>query len=373
MWILLFLLLPVAALSGWYAGFKSKSTIKNANPRLPRDYFIGLQYLINEQPDKAVDVFVKMLEVNSDTVETHLALGSLFRRKGEVNRAIRVHQNLIARPQLTKEERSRALAELAKDYMRAGVLDRAEKLFLELVNIGGDTLISYQCLLNIYEQQKDWEQAIAIARKLENAHRIPMHTNIAHYFCELNEPGKAILVDRNCVRASLLEGQKAAKNNNFKLAIRSYKKIIDQDADYISEVIQPLSDCYLELNSDQDLISYLYDCLLRFPRISIILTLAGYIRKYQGDFAAIEFITKQMEKYPSLRGLNCLTRLYIDNAEGNTKHKLTLLHEVMAKLLENKPVYQCKNCGFSTKSLYWHCPGCKRWGTVKPIHGLEGD
>ena len=146
----LFLLLPIVAVACWYVGYKHKAGLTVNNAGLPSDYFVGLRYLINEQPDKAVDVFVKMLEVNSDTVETHLALGGLFRRRGEVNRAIRIHQNLIARPQLGKNQRIQALSELAQDYMRAGVLDRAENLFLELIKLGSETAASYKYLLDIY-------------------------------------------------------------------------------------------------------------------------------------------------------------------------------------------------------------------------------
>ncbi len=198
---LLLLLLPIAAVSGWYGGYKHKSSAAQKPNFLPRDYFIGLKYLIDEQPDKAVDIFIKMLEVNSDTVETHLALGGLFRRRGEVNRAIRIHQNLIARPQLVKGQRVQALSELAQDYMRAGVLDRAENLFLELLELDKGNEANFRYLLHIYEQQKDWEQAITIARKLHN-----MQPAIAHYYCELGDHKKALLMDKNCVRATLLQG-----------------------------------------------------------------------------------------------------------------------------------------------------------------------
>jgi lipopolysaccharide biosynthesis regulator YciM len=367
------LLLPIAAVSGWYAGYKYRSNAPRASKSLPRDYFTGLRYLIDEQPDKAVDIFIKMLEVNSDTVETHLALGSLFRRRGEVNRAIRIHQNLIARPQLAKNQRIQALSELAQDYMRAGVLDRAENLLLELVAMGKNTETYYQYLLNIYEQQKDWDKAIAIAEKLEKTRGIKMQAAIAHYYCELNNPRKALFIDKNCVRASLLQGELYIRENNIKNAIRAYKRVTDQDADYISEIIQPLAHCYEQLGNEAELINYLRYCLAKFPRISVILALAGYLKKHHGDFVAIEFITEQISHYPSLRGLECLTQLYIDNSESNTKRKFVLLQELITKLLAEKPVYQCIHCGFASKSLYWHCPGCKRWNSVKPIHGLEGD
>lgn len=370
----LFLLLPVAAVTSWYAGYRSRiHNVKKTAPNLPRDYFIGLKYLIEEQPDKAVDVFIKLLEVNSDTVETHLALGSLFRRRGEVDRAIRIHQNLIARPQLAKAQRVHAMTALAEDYLCAGVLDRAENLFLELSKIDSNSAASYTYLLDIYEQQKDWDKAIACANRLQNKHGIAMHTTVAHYYCELNNPRKALAIDKACVRAELLLSEECLAAGNYKDAIRLCKKAVDYSPDYISEVIRPLATAFEGLHDDVGCIKYLQDCLTRYPRISIILALAGFLRKHNGDFAAIEFITEQMMRYPSLRGLDCLTDLYIDNSEGNTKGKLLLLQKIMHDLLGAKPIYRCRECGFASKVLYWHCPSCRRWGLVKPIHGLEGD
>ena len=370
---LLLLLLPVAAVFGWYVGYKYKSSvIKKAN-LFSRDYFRGLKYLIEEQPDKAVDIFIKMLEVNSDTVETHLALGGLFRRRGEVDRAIRIHQNLIARPQLAKDQRIRALFELAQDYMRAGVLDRAENLFLELADLDKKAETNFKYLLNIYEQQKDWPKAIAIAEKLETEHGVEMVSAIAHYYCELGRPKKALAVDKGCVRASLLQGALYMNDGNFKSAIRTYKMVTEQDLDYISEIIQPMTQCCEKLNNEEEFVGYLQNCLVKYPRISIILALARFLQKRHSDFTAIEFITEQMSHYPSLRGLNYLTELYINNSEGDTKKKFLLLQELIRKFLIDKPIYRCIHCGFSSKNLYWHCPSCKRWNSVKPILGLEGD
>ncbi len=369
---LLFLLLPIAAATGWYAGYKFKSNPKRKN-NLNRDYFIGLKYLIDEQPDKALDVFIKLLDVNPDTVETHLTLAGLFRKRGEVDRAIRIHQNLIARSQLAKADRAHTLFELAKDYLSAGVLNRAEKLFLELIDLGEETKASHEALLHIYEQQKDWQQAIAIATKLERLKDVNVNHRLAYYYCELGDIKKALVADKNCVRASILQGESYIQQQQWKAAIKSYKRAIEQDPDYISEIIQPLTQCYVNINNQSECMRYLQQCLLGFPRISIILALADSIRQQQGDIAAIEFTVAQMQAYPSLRGINYLTELYINRAEGNTKTKLVLLQQFMAKLFQDKPIYRCTECGFSSKVLYWQCPGCHEWGTVKPIHGLEGD
>src|SRR5579863_4292454 len=175
----------------WYLGYRARPKTE-PEPRkinLPRDYLIGLNFLLNEETDKAVDIFVKMLEVDSDTVETHLAVGKLFRRRGEVDRAIRIHQNLIARPQLEKIYREQSLYELGQDYLSAGVLDRAERIFLELVNAKSHSAQALRILIDIYQQEKDWDNAIQIAIKYEAVTRQNMQPIIAHYYCELGELG----------------------------------------------------------------------------------------------------------------------------------------------------------------------------------------
>lgn len=389
MFELLLLLLPIAAGCGWYAGFKHRDARDievEKNDGISRDYLVGLNYLINEQPDKAVDVFIKMLEVNSDTVETHLALGSLFRRRGEVDRAIRIHQNLIARPQLTEAQHLHALSELGEDYLHAGMLDRAERVFLELIELGGETVSSFfNRLLHIYQQQKDWKQAIMIADKIQSRENIAIP--VAYYYCELAERERlngqvnqaheylrqAIAADKDCVRTNILLGRLYLEASAYQDALGTYRKVIEQDPDYISEVITPLAECYHKLGKEEDFIQYLNERLISHPRISIILILSDYIRKQQGDDAVVEFIVKHIQRCLSLRGIAHLVETYLSTADPTTRNKLFLLKEFIDKLLKNKPVYRCIHCGFSGKQLYWQCPSCKRWGVIKPIHGIEGD
>jgi len=382
---LLLLLLPVAAACGWYAGFRHRDSREpEKDGIISRDYYlVGLNYLINEQPDKAVDVFIKMLEVNSDTVETHLALGSLFRRRGEVDRAIRIHQNLIARPQLTTEQRQHALAELGEDYLRAGVLDRAERVFLELIALGGETAANFNRLLHIYQQQKDWKQAVTIADKIQVDDNL--HTPIAYYYCELADQARvngglteahehlkqAIMRDKHCVRAHILLGKLYLEAGDYKNAIHAYKTVIEEDPDYLSEVLVFLAESYKQLQQEEDFVQYLNQCLAAFPQTSILLALSDYIREKQGDAAALLFITEHIQSCLSLRGIAYLLDIYLKAADQETKDKLFLLQQFIEKLLKNKPTYRCVHCGFSGKQLYWQCPSCKRWGGVKPIQGVK--
>lgn len=370
----------------WYLGTRSRP--KDEIPRrnlLPRDYLMGLNFLLNDETDKAVDLFVKMLEVDSETVETHLAVGKLFRRRGEVDRAIRIHQNLIARPQLEKVYREQSLFELGQDYLSAGVLDRAERIFIELSNSKAHSAQALRLLMDIYQQEKDWDKAIESAFKYESTTRQNMQPVIAHYYCEMGESAynkrqyfqaiecleKAITLDSACVRANLILAKVYIEQSEHKAALRTLKKIKDQNSHYLSEAIDLIASCYERLNEEDELVSYLKELADEYPRLPVVLILAERIRKWKGDKVAAGFVADYVRRYPSLRGLYLFLNLHISTVEGRVKDDLQILQKLMRKVLSNKPEYQCTSCGFSGKSLHWQCPGCRQWGTTLPIHAIE--
>lgn len=388
MFEVLWLLLPVAAASGWFAAKHSLSPkVKSRAFDVSSDYFRGLNYLLNEQPDKAIDVFIKLIDVDSDTVDTHLALGALFRRRGEVNRAIRIHQNLISRPNLTLQQRSLAVLELGQDYHRAGLLDRAEDLFLELMTLGKYQEYACRQLLDIYQQEHEWEKAIQIAKKLASASGEPMWTIIAQYHCEQAEQftklhqlvatkqalKQALNTDPTCVRASLLEGQLALAEGEIAKAILAFKRVEHQDPDYLPEVIEPLQSCYQQLGQQPEFIAYLREILARYGGITPTLVLADLLKQQQHEQEVADFIIEQLHKRPSIRGLNYLLNLALTQANSVTHEHLVLLKDMTSRLLKNKPIYKCSHCGFMGKTLHWQCPSCKQWNTAKPIQGFEGE
>jgi lipopolysaccharide biosynthesis regulator YciM len=378
------LLLFAALTSAWYLGFRTRHDREETKKiNLPRDYLVGLNFLLNEEPDKAVDVFIKMLEVDSNTVETHLAVGKLFRRRGEVDRAIRIHQNLIARPQLDKNYREQSLFALGQDYLSAGVLDRAERIFLDLVDVKSLSASALKALLDIYQQEKAWENAIQTAKKLEAVTKKNMQTVIAHYHCELAEAHltknneqasihvkKAIEADNQCVRASLLQAQLEMDAKDYKSALKSLKRIKTQNPDYLSEAIDLLASCYEAINEEEKLIKYLMQVLEEHPRIPVVLILSERIRQWKGDKIAANFVADYVRRFPSISGLHLFINLHLSNTEGRARDDLLILQGLTKKLLADKPDYQCTSCGFSGKSLHWQCPGCKQWSSIKPIHSL---
>lgn len=383
------LLLPAAAWSGWWVASRNYSIKeKRTTHHFSREYVVGLNYLLNEQPDKAVDVFIKLLEVDSDTVETHLALGSLFRRRGEVDRAIRIHQNLIARPQLTLLQRKEALMALGQDYMSAGVFDRAERIFTEVVELGGTREVSsLRGLLAIYQQEKAWEKALEVIKQLEISTGTSMHAQAAHYHCEIATHAlksnaydkaytaikQALAVDKQSVRASLMLADLEIKNGRFKQAIRALKNVPDQDVEFLTEIIEPMVHCHRELETMDECVDYLEQTLADHPRASVIFVVGEYLRNEKSVDIAIDFVSDQLSQHPSIRGLNRLIYWHLESAHGKVRDKLQMLYDITSKFLENKPIYRCEHCGFGGKLLHWHCPSCKQWSRMKPIHGLEGD
>ncbi len=414
--LLLLILLPVAAASGWWMAKREERRKHEENALdLSPDYFKGLNYLINEQPDKAIEVFVKMLEVDTETVETHFALGSLFRRRGEVDRAIRIHQNLIARPTLTQEQRNQALLELGEDYLRAGWFDRAESLFLKLIETEGvmtDVLSAattadisvpsvassrkrrvcvpqvapaLRSLCDIYQQEREWDQAIRVAEKLETVTGKNLSPVIAQYYCELAEQARqrqdvdevssmvkrALIADPRCVRASILQGDVEMMSGHYSAALMTYKNVEEQDADYLAEVIPRIVDCYNKLGTPQAIMEYLENILQKYADVAPLLAFAELLRDQHREQDAEVFVAAHLNKQPTLPGLACLVDLYLAGSEGRVREYFLVLNAAIKKLLHQQPLYQCGQCGFSGKSLHWQCPGCKKWSTLKPVHGMD--
>jgi lipopolysaccharide biosynthesis regulator YciM len=386
---LLFLLLPVAAISGWYIGRRragDKSSYSDCPP-LSRDLFQGLNYLLNEQQDQALEVFIRMSEVDSETVDLQFALGSLFLRRGEVDRAIRIHQNLIARPMLSRTQRNQALYELGVDYMRAGLLDRAESLFQELVN---DPRYGEHCrrqLLDLFQQEKEWEKAIEVARKLPAVNGKRLSPLIAHYYCELAEAAlrrgdgaeaqkmikRAFSEDKSSVRASILEAEFAQHHGQPRNAIRAYKRIEQQDADYLPLIIEPLQQSYEQFGQMDEFTRYLRELVGKQESITLVLALARQLCSRGDEHEATELLKDYLQRRPSLRALQYLLELRSNHNATGLQGDVTIIKAIVEKLLAAKPIYQCKQCGFSSKTMHWQCPGCKHWNTVKPIHGIEGE
>jgi lipopolysaccharide biosynthesis regulator YciM len=378
---LLFLLLPLAAASGWWLARRDAvprgSGAVGAAPAL----FRGINYLLNEQPDKAIDVFVELAEVDGDAAEIHLALGGLFRRRGEVDRAIRIHQNLIARDNLSREQRGFALFELAQDYMGAGLLDRAELLFQEVIEHDVHREHALRGLIDIYQQERDWVKCLEVAERLKPLTDRPMGVEIAHYHCELAEEARragdadkahkhltrAQQSDPGGVRGTMLEGQMALESGEPQQALNLFLRVADRGAPYLPEILPELVQALGALGQDEAPI--LESLAARHPSPSLVLRLVEAIQRERGAPEAMEALTRYLAGHVDLAALERLLALQCENRlEGRgCLEPDRVVHQVVHYLLARQSPYHCVHCGFQARALHWQCPSCKRWGTVQPV------
>ncbi|MGR5117522.1 lipopolysaccharide assembly protein LapB [Vibrio astriarenae] len=386
---LLFLLLPIAAAYGWYMGSRSanQERQKQSN-QLSRQYVTGLNLLLSDQSDKAVDHFIELLQVDDDTIDTHLALGNLFRSRGEVDRAIKIHQNLISRPSLTIDQKNIALQQLAKDYMVSGFLDRAERIFEQLIDEPDHKEAALTQLVVIYQQTREWNKAIECGMYLIKLGKKRMKGAVSHFWCELAQEQladgkqdkavqlleKALKVYPKCVRASIVLGKLFLENEDYQTAVEHFKRVLEQDRDFVGEVLPLIADCYYHLSQEDQLVVFLRECIGNKAGVSAELMLAQLVAQHDGVGAAQEVLTRQLVKNPTMKGFYRLIDYHIQEAEeGRGKDSLTTLQKLVGEQLKVKPHYRCRKCGFSTHSVYWHCPSCKGWGSIKPIRGLDGE
>lgn len=388
--VALLALIVVAMLSGYLLGRRDlrKKKQSHSGQKLSREYFVGLNYLLNEQTDEAIETFIKALDLNNDTVDTYLALGSLFARRGEVEKSIRVHQDLLARPSLTPAQSQRVQLELAKDYMQAGLFDRAEAMLSEMArNHHEYRPDALQQLLKIYEQEKEWAKAVAVGEELRKAGGDQYAVVLAHFYCEGAQTcidhndrvsarkaiRQAFTRDRNCVRASLLLARMEFDDARYRDCIKALEKVAQQDVRYVPLTLELLEQAYQRMGNMRGYTAFLGRCLNERASAAVVLAMTKVLASERGDEQALRFLTEQLGKAPSLKGLNALMSLQLRNPAVGNLESIHLLKAMTERMLEIKPVYQCASCGFSGKEMHWMCPGCHSWGATAPVQGMEGE
>lgn len=385
---LLFLLLPVAAAYGWYMGRRNaQQTKQDEANRLSREYVAGVNLLLSNQQDKAVDLFLDMLKEDTGTVEAHLTLGNLFRSRGEVDRAIRIHQSLMESASLTYDQRLLAVQQLGRDYMAAGLYDRAEGMFKQLVDETDFRLGALQQLLQIYQSTSDWQSAIEVAERLVKLGKEKHRGEIANFWCELalqqmagNDLDKAMALlkkgaaaDKNSARVSIMMGRVWMEKGDYVKAVESLERVIEQDKELVGETLEMLQTCYQQLGKIDEWEAFLRRCADENTGATADLMLAQILEQREGIESAQNYVTRQLERHPTMRVFHKLIDYHINEAEeGRAKQSLGVLRQMVGEQVRSKPRYRCQKCGFTAHTLYWHCPSCRSWSTIKPIRGLDG-
>jgi lipopolysaccharide assembly protein B len=375
-------LLPIPALFfglGWIAARIDIKHLLRESRALPLSYFRGLNFLLNEQPDKAIESFIEVVKVDPQTIDLHFALGNLFRRQGEIDRAIRMHQNLLDRADLPNEKRQVASFELAQDFHRAGLLDRAEELFTKLDGSPFE-LQSQGFLLQIYEQEKDWPKAISVTRRMEALAKRPYFKEIAHYFCEQAQSSllrsqykesrefidQALAEYKLCTRATILLGDVETQEGNYAAAIAAWQRIESQNPAFLGLIAERLADAYRRTGDAPQGIRVLRNYEDQYPSLDLLTTLFNQILAHEGAEAATQLIKEELARNPTLLGLDKLLEAQLTAAPAERRNDLELVKNLVSQHIKRLGMYRCEQCGFRAKQYYWRCPGCGKWETYSP-------
>ncbi|HEY6865411.1 MAG TPA: lipopolysaccharide assembly protein LapB [Burkholderiales bacterium] len=371
---------------GWLAARIDIKHLLSESKQLPRSYFRGLNFLLNEQPDKAIEAFIEVVKVDPETIELHFALGSLFRRRGETERAIRMHRNLLERSDLGQEQRLHAMVELGQDYLKAGLLDRAEEVFVKLKD-STHRPAALKFLLEIYQQEKDWLKAIEIARELGKDTGESWQKEIANYYCELaaseathSRPeeakrhlGDALAVHRKCVRANIVLGDIAASAGDHAGAIEAWKRIEQQNPVYLALVAQRLLEAYRALGRPAEGLTLLRGWLSAWPSLDLLDVAFQSTLEIEGTETAYKLVKDELRRNQTLLGLDKLLEAQVLVAPVERRHDLELVRNLVHNHTRRLARYKCENCGFKARQFYWHCPACGGWETYPPKRTEETD
>lgn len=371
------LTLPLFFSLGWLAARVDLKQLLAESTSLPAAYFKGLNFLITNQQDKAIEAFSEAVQANTDSLELHFALGSLFRRRGEVDRAIHLHLNLLEKKELEPQQKIAVTAELAQDYLKAGLLDRAEELF-ESLDDDRYRQPALRALLEIYVREREWERAIKAATELERLSGVPFRVEVSHYYCEMAvksilandehtarfELGNALNANKNCVRANVLLGDLEAEAGAHIEAISTWKRIEFQKPEYLGLIAPKLLRSYRALNQTQDGLNLLQTYLQTYQLTSLVNVLYEAMLAEQGAESAAILARNELIKKPSLHTLDQLlqARAIVEtNSQQNLNQDTQLMQQAVRHAIGNKTTYHCEQCGFKAKYHHWQCPACNAW------------
>lgn len=343
------------------------------SPHLPQEYFQAVSYLLEERTDRALAAFIELADRNSDMIELHFALGSLFRRKGEFERAARIHQNLIARPSLSRYQRDSALRELGQDYLRAGLYDRAERIFSDLLEGKVQQAFAARHLVAIYEQQQDWAQAAEMRRRLEKLDGGDERGIIAHYYCELAEKARlegdstgrrqalaeAKRHAADLPRVRFLLAQSALEQGNFRESLRDYRSLLESEPKLAEVVLPHFASIFPRGSRDPAFDAVVRRLLNASSNANTPLAVAGLKHTRLRSPAMLEAIERELVLLVEPMSERTVAS-FMESQEVRTA-----LIRLLTEWVAQRPLYLCQVCGFRTQTLYWHCPGCRNWATMQ--------
>jgi len=369
------LLLPLGLALGWHLHRVTRETPESqSGTPVSGDYLEGLQHLAHDDPDRAIAALTRAVAVDSETIELHLTLGHLFRKRGEVDRAMRIHQHLLARDSLPPSETNQVRLELARDYHEAGLLDRAEGLYTGLLEDGMYREEALRALISIFEQTQEWEQAETSAQQLQSVEGRSQATQVAHYCCEqakaalaageasnaLSHLERALKVDFNCVRASLMLGEQHEKAGQYRQALRAYEHVPEQDLRFFPTVLPAIRRVYSAMNDTEGYERYLRAAEKHYQ--SVQPTLARLRLEAEAGEDVVAELIDLCRRHPTWTGLRMLAERRADADD-----LAQMVHEGLESALQAGPKFRCESCGLTPRMQFWQCPSCKKWASIRPV------
>ena len=379
---LLFLLLPLAFYSGWKASGKSLKPAPSDKRQLSDNFVKGVNFLLNEEPDKALDVFLNRPEIDEYTAETYLLLGNLFRNRGEVDRALSVHQNLIGRASLNREQKSTTMLALGKDFLAAGMMDRAEQVFTELLQNDTDTESARDALRNIYEQTQEWDKAISVTEASVHPKGSKLPALIANYYCELADEAlttghiqsameyltKAKNSSAESTRIKVLSAQIHALQQDYVQSSALYLSATQEAPRLLGNIYQPMIDSYQSAGILAQLQDELFAVFLECSDVKVL----EYTLRLSIEMGPSENILQQLPTLLETKQLNVRTirravSLYCERPELDATNVLPLIHQALNNHLSSQPGFLCLHCGYKMHDFLWRCPACNQWDEVAHV------
>jgi lipopolysaccharide biosynthesis regulator YciM len=371
--------MPIFFGLGWIAARVDIRQLVSESRSLPRGYFKGLNFLLNDQPDKAIDAFIEIVRLDPETADMHFALGNLFRRRGETERAIRVHQNLLSRPDLPAEQKAHAEYELGMDYLKAGLLDRAEETFTGLIE-GQYSVQARRSLLEIFQREKEWPRAIEAALGLQEAGAGARQKEVSQFYCEMAQDAlvhmhpeaalplleQALQADRTSVRATILIGDAQMAQGDAEGALATWRRVEQQSVPHVALVAQRVMDGYRKVGRPQEGVSLLKSYLEEASSIDLLEVVFKAVIDLHGVDAAKQLVSDELRRTPTLLGLDKLLEARMMDAPAGLLSELTMVKGLVHGYTQKLARYQCGHCGFKARQYYWHCPGCSKWETYPP-------
>lgn len=379
---ILFLLLPIAFYSGWHAARKRYKGRQEKRKEISVRFVRGINYLLSEEPDKALDVFLNYPEIDEYTANTFLLLGNLFRNRGEINRALRIHQNLVARSDLSKTQRLSAMLALGEDFFAAGILDRAESVFTELLKDDPKHADACEPLRNIYEQLHEWDKAIEIAQCAQQRSKTDRSRLIAHYYCELATQElqkqnlfkaeetikKAAKAYPGSARVQVLKGDLAYARNQRNEALEIYQQAISQDSRLLGMLFNQLLNNFNQQKELEGLYTFIQQTYTKTRDTRLF----GYLVQLAYKLGKLKEMRAEVGEHlskgkPTLNTLANSTEVLASLWKEEGTCELGLVQTALQRLVASQPDFQCSHCGYKMHGYLWRCPACHQWDSVSNV------